>query len=124
MKVRKHNSSGPWLLNAQDHLGSWADESSRDSNWYITEYGNEALDPEMSVQRPARLLLKHPFVRWNSSSSSSSIEKKSTSVDVSLPLLQRPLGIKDRPAAHNKTWDDARKELMDQETRLQQRQHL
>ncbi|KAF8556041.1 hypothetical protein OG21DRAFT_1506993 [Imleria badia] len=81
----------------------------------------------MLVQRPVRLLqLRHgtPFTRWNSSSSSSSINKKDAGVDAPLPLLQRPLGVKDRPVAHNKTWDDTRKELMDQETRLEQRRHL
>jgi len=78
----------------------------------------------MSVQRPVGLLLRHgtPFTRWNSSSSSS-IDKK-IDVDAPLPLLQRPLGIQDRPVAYNKSWDDTRNELMDQETRLQQRQHL
>ncbi|KAH7886843.1 ATPase assembly factor ATP10 [Phlebopus sp. FC_14] len=41
-----------------------------------------------------------------------------------LPLLQRPLGVKERPLAHTKTWEETRKELMDQEVRLQQRNHL
>ncbi|KAH0835912.1 ATPase assembly factor ATP10 [Lanmaoa asiatica] len=79
----------------------------------------------MSVHRPVRLLLRHgtPFSRWNSSSSSS-IKKKDTDIDAPLPLLQRPLGIKDRPVAHSRTWNDTRKELVDQETRFQQRQHL
>lgn len=84
------------------------------------------LDPEMSVQSrcPVRLLLRHgtPLTRWNSSSSS--IDKTKINVDAPLPLLQRPLGVQDRPVAYNKSWDDTRKELMDQETRLQQRQHL
>lgn len=87
----------------------------------LSKSGNVMLDPGM--QRPVRLLARHgtPFARW---SSSSSIEKKAETVDTSLLLLQRPLGVKDRPVAHNKTWDDTKKELMDQETRLQQRQHL
>ncbi|KAI9567522.1 ATPase assembly factor ATP10, partial [Boletus coccyginus] len=50
--------------------------------------------------------------------------KKKINVDAPLPLLQRPLGVQDRPVAYNKSWDDTRKELLDQETRLQQRQHL
>ncbi|KIK80442.1 hypothetical protein PAXRUDRAFT_833521 [Paxillus rubicundulus Ve08.2h10] len=44
--------------------------------------------------------------------------------DAPLQLLQRPLGVKERPVAHTKTWEDTRKELMDQDTRLQQRKHL
>lgn len=41
-----------------------------------------------------------------------------------LSLLQRPLGVRDRPQSHTKTWEDTRKELMDEETRLKQRDHL
>lgn len=79
----------------------------------------------MSVHRSVKLLLRHgtPIIRW-SSLTSSSIDRKNTDVDVPPPLLQRPLGVKDRPVAHNKTWEDTKKELMDQETRLDQRQHL
>ncbi|KAI6043922.1 ATPase assembly factor ATP10 [Pisolithus marmoratus] len=41
-----------------------------------------------------------------------------------LSLLQRPLGVGERPQAHTKSWEDTRKELMDEETRLRQREHL
>ena len=54
--------------------------------------------------------------------------KKSTEAppddDVMLPFLQRPLGVKERPSPVIKTWADTREELMNQETRLEQRKHL
>ncbi|KIJ59383.1 hypothetical protein HYDPIDRAFT_118605 [Hydnomerulius pinastri MD-312] len=70
------------------------------------------------------------FTRWNSSSSGgdgagqNSVEKKVGVADAPLPLLQRPLGVRERPIAHTKTWEDTRNELMDQDVRLQQRKHL
>lgn len=41
-----------------------------------------------------------------------------------IPLLQRPLGIHDRPTTIVKTWTEKRNELMDQNVRLEQRKHL
>jgi ATPase complex subunit ATP10 len=43
---------------------------------------------------------------------------------LTLPFLQRPLGVKERPSPVLKTWADTREELMNQETRLAQREHL
>ncbi|KAL6302989.1 ATP10 protein-domain-containing protein [Sparassis latifolia] len=42
----------------------------------------------------------------------------------SLPLLQRPLGVRGRPTSLVKTWAQTREELMDQEMRMQKRNHL
>ncbi|KAG1776363.1 ATPase assembly factor ATP10 [Suillus placidus] len=44
--------------------------------------------------------------------------------ELTLPFLQRPLGVKERPSPVLKTWADTREELMNQETRLAQREHL
>ncbi|KAI0918667.1 hypothetical protein AcV5_002594 [Taiwanofungus camphoratus] len=41
-----------------------------------------------------------------------------------LPMLQRPLGVRDRPTTEPKTWAQTREELMDQEKRLEKRKHL
>ncbi|KAH7910272.1 ATPase assembly factor ATP10 [Hygrophoropsis aurantiaca] len=44
--------------------------------------------------------------------------------EIPLPLLQRPLGVQDKPKASIKTWADTKEELMDQKTRLEQRKSL
>jgi len=41
-----------------------------------------------------------------------------------IPLLQRPLGVRERPTTQVKTWAQTREELMDQEKRLEKRHHL
>ncbi|KAF9239878.1 ATPase assembly factor ATP10 [Melanogaster broomeanus] len=43
---------------------------------------------------------------------------------MSVHLPRRPLGVKDRPVAHTKTWDDTLMEHLDDGVRLQQRRHL
>jgi hypothetical protein len=42
----------------------------------------------------------------------------------SLPRLQRPLGVLERPTTAVKTWSERRNELMNQDVRLAQRMHL
>ncbi|KAH9939465.1 ATP10 protein-domain-containing protein [Amylocystis lapponica] len=41
-----------------------------------------------------------------------------------LPLLQRPLGVHERPTTQARTWAQTREELMDQDKRLEKRHHL
>lgn len=41
-----------------------------------------------------------------------------------LPLLQKPLGVKERPTAVAKTWEERKADLLNQEKRLEQRKHL
>ncbi|KAI6029572.1 hypothetical protein PISMIDRAFT_9279 [Pisolithus microcarpus 441] len=59
--------------------------------------------------------------RWRSASGA---EGTSGPAEPPLPLLQRPLGVTERPQAHIKSWEDTRKELVDEEMRLRQREHL
>ncbi|KAI6116143.1 ATP10 protein-domain-containing protein [Pisolithus sp. B1] len=59
--------------------------------------------------------------RWRSTSGG---QGASGPAEAPLPLLQRPLGVTERPQAHTKSWEDTRKELVDEETRLRQREHL
>ncbi|KAI6107585.1 ATPase assembly factor ATP10 [Pisolithus croceorrhizus] len=71
---------------------------------------------------PLRALGQPPAAqRWGSTSGG---EGTSGPAEAPLPLLQRPLGVTERPQAHTKSWEDTRKELMDEETRLKQREHL
>lgn len=44
--------------------------------------------------------------------------------DVSLPFLQRPLGVRDRPSPRVKTWADTKEKFLDQDKRLEERTHL
>ena len=44
--------------------------------------------------------------------------------DEPLPLLQRPLGVPERPTTVVRTWADKRNDLMNQDIRLAQRKHL
>ena len=41
-----------------------------------------------------------------------------------LALLQKPLGVKERPTAVAKTWEERKADLFNQEKRLEQRKHL
>ena len=41
-----------------------------------------------------------------------------------LPLLQRPLGVKEKPKARVKTWSDTKEKCMDQDRRMEERTHL
>ncbi|PIL23340.1 hypothetical protein GSI_14651 [Ganoderma sinense ZZ0214-1] len=41
-----------------------------------------------------------------------------------LPLLQRPLGVKEKPKARVKTWSDTKEKFMDQDKRMEERTHL
>ncbi|CCL99591.1 uncharacterized protein FIBRA_01609 [Fibroporia radiculosa] len=41
-----------------------------------------------------------------------------------LPLLQRPLGVLERPSSLPRSWAQTRDELMDQEKRMEKRRHL
>lgn len=41
-----------------------------------------------------------------------------------IPLLQRPLGVPERPSASPQSWDQKREELLDQEKRLKKRHEL
>ena len=41
-----------------------------------------------------------------------------------LPLLQRPLGVKENPKARVKTWSDTKEKFMDQDRRMEERTHL
>ncbi|CAL1699387.1 unnamed protein product [Somion occarium] len=47
--------------------------------------------------------------------------KIETEVEVTLPLLQRPLGVRDRPTTEPRTWTD---NMLNQEVRMEQRQKL
>ena len=44
--------------------------------------------------------------------------------DRPMPLLSRPLGVKERPEARLKTWGDTREKFMDTDKRLAERHHL
>jgi hypothetical protein len=58
------------------------------------------------------------------------VREKEPEIDVladepeSLQLLQRPLGVLERPTTAVKTWTERRNELMNQDIRLAQRKHL
>jgi len=41
-----------------------------------------------------------------------------------LPILQKPLGVKERPTTLAKTWEERKADLLNQEKRLEQRRHL
>ena len=41
-----------------------------------------------------------------------------------LPLLQRPLGVKEKPKARVKAWSDTKEKFMDQDKRMEERTHL
>jgi hypothetical protein len=41
-----------------------------------------------------------------------------------LPILQKPLGVRELPTAVPKTWEERKADLLNQEKRLEQRRHL
>ncbi len=49
---------------------------------------------------------------------------KPDSADAPLPLLQRPLGLRDKPKARVQTWEDTKEKFLDQDKRLEERTHL
>ncbi|KAI0676381.1 ATP10 protein-domain-containing protein [Trametes maxima] len=49
---------------------------------------------------------------------------KSSSEDAPLPLLPKPLGVRSRPKAKVKSWDDTKEKFLDQDKRLEERTHL
>ncbi|KAI0355990.1 hypothetical protein OH77DRAFT_1478962 [Trametes cingulata] len=49
---------------------------------------------------------------------------KETPGNAPLPLLQRPLGVKSRPKAKAKSWDDTKEKFLDMDKRLEERHHL
>ncbi|KAH9852233.1 ATP10 protein-domain-containing protein [Lenzites betulinus] len=44
--------------------------------------------------------------------------------DATLPLLQRPLGLRDRPKAKSKSWEETKEKYIDQDKRMEERTHL
>lgn len=54
----------------------------------------------------------------------SAVQADGTQEPLPLPLLQRPLGLPERPTTQVKTWAQTREELMDQDKRLEKRHHL
>ncbi|KAI0642756.1 ATP10 protein-domain-containing protein [Trametes meyenii] len=49
---------------------------------------------------------------------------KGSSEDAPLPLLPKPLGVRSRPKAKVKSWDDTKEKFLDQDKRLEERTHL
>ncbi|KAL1949056.1 hypothetical protein VTO73DRAFT_10862 [Trametes versicolor] len=56
--------------------------------------------------------------------SPASDKPKPDSADAPLPLLQRPLGLRDKPKARVQTWEDTKEKFLDQDKRLEERTHL
>lgn len=56
--------------------------------------------------------------------SQASDKAKTDSADAPLPLLQRPLGLRDKPKARVQTWEDTKEKFLDQDKRLEERTHL
>ncbi|KAG0695922.1 ATPase assembly factor ATP10 [Suillus ampliporus] len=73
-----------------------------------------------------RFIQRPECARYLASGTEESAKKsaKAPPDELTLPFLQRPLGMKERPSPVLKTWADTREELMNQETRLAQREHL
>ncbi|KAI0828640.1 ATP10 protein-domain-containing protein [Trametes gibbosa] len=46
------------------------------------------------------------------------------SSETALPLLQRPLGLRDRPKAQAKSWEETKEKYIDQDKRMEERTHL
>ena len=51
-------------------------------------------------------------------------EASQATVQDGLPLLQRPLGVKEKPKARVKAWSDTKEKFMDQDKRMEERTHL
>ncbi|KAI0654418.1 ATP10 protein-domain-containing protein [Cubamyces menziesii] len=51
-------------------------------------------------------------------------EPKKKAKDAPLPLLQRPLGVRQKPKPRVKSWEDTKEKFLDQDKRLEERHHL
>ncbi|KAH9899223.1 ATP10 protein-domain-containing protein [Cubamyces lactineus] len=51
-------------------------------------------------------------------------EPKKKTKDAPLPLLQRPLGVRQKPKPRAKSWEETREKYIDQDKRLEERHHL
>ena len=51
-------------------------------------------------------------------------EVSQAAVQDGLPLLQRTLGVKEKPKARVKAWSDTKEKFMDQDKRMEERTHL
>ncbi|KAG2050033.1 hypothetical protein BDR06DRAFT_960726 [Suillus hirtellus] len=77
-----------------------------------------------------RTFIQHPGCTRNLTSGTDGSAEKRPSAKATpdeltvLPFLRHPLGVKEKPSPVLKTWADTREELMNQETRLAQREHL
>ncbi|RPD61372.1 hypothetical protein L227DRAFT_592925 [Lentinus tigrinus ALCF2SS1-6] len=49
---------------------------------------------------------------------------KTAKGDDTLPLLQRPLGVREKPKAKTKSWADTKEKFIDQDKRMEERTHL
>lgn len=49
---------------------------------------------------------------------------KAAKADDTLPLLQRPLGVREKPKAKVKTWADTKEKFLDRDKQLEERTHL
>ncbi|TBU25951.1 ATP10 protein-domain-containing protein [Dichomitus squalens] len=54
----------------------------------------------------------------------SSVDASQAVAQDELPLLQRPLGVREKPKARVRTWSDAKEKFMDQDKRMEERTHL
>ena len=50
--------------------------------------------------------------------------EKSAKREDTLPLLQRPLGVREKPKAKVKSWTDTKEKFLDQDKRMEERTHL
>ncbi|KAG1745202.1 ATP10 protein-domain-containing protein [Suillus lakei] len=73
------------------------------------------------IQRPGCI---RNLTSGTDGSAEKKLSTKASPDELTLPFLQRPLGVKERPSPVLKTWADTREEMMNQETRLAQREHL
>ena len=51
-------------------------------------------------------------------------EPKKKAKDAPLPLLQRPLGVRQKPKPRVKSWEDTKEKFLDQDKRMEERHHL
>ena len=104
-------------------LSSILAELLRNGKPVAIKYRLQKTQPMMSLTARRLHGLAQRRVRWNSTSGTEQAAKENPLLSP-LSLLQRPLGVRDRPLAHTRTWEDTRKDLMDEDTRLKQRDHL
>ena len=69
---------------------------------------------------PPRPLVRRVIRPGHAYSTASQVEDELPS----LPILQKPLGVKERPTALARTWEERKADLLNQEKRLEQRRHL